>query len=57
MSGHPRRLREHTAVLLRNSQGLQKWLAAFGTDMHMVARAIDVCIPGQPFHKQKKVIM
>jgi hypothetical protein len=35
-------LLEH--VVLSKSECLQKWVAASGTDVHKVARTVDVCI-------------
>jgi hypothetical protein len=44
-------------VVLSKYEGLQKWLAPFGTDVHRVARAIDVCILEQESHRQTKMMM
>jgi hypothetical protein len=44
-------------VVLSNSEGLQKWLAPWGTDVHRVARTIDVCILEQESHGQNKIII
>jgi hypothetical protein len=37
-------------VVLSKSEGPQKWLAPCSTDVHRVARTIDVCILEQEFH-------
>jgi hypothetical protein len=44
-------------VVLSKSEDLQKWLAPCGTDVHRVARTIDVCILGQIPHRQAKMIL
>jgi hypothetical protein len=35
---------KHVVVVLSKSEGPQKWLAPCGTDVHRVARTIDVSI-------------
>jgi hypothetical protein len=49
-------LLKHVAVVLSKSEG-QKWLAPCGTDVHRVARAIDVCILEKDSHRQNKLIL
>jgi hypothetical protein len=44
-------------VVLRKSDGPQKWLAPCGTDVHRVARTIDVCILEQESHRKTKLRM
>jgi hypothetical protein len=44
-------------LVLSKSEGPQKWLAPCGTDVHRVARAIDVCILEKESHRQSKMIM
>jgi hypothetical protein len=48
---------KHVVVVLSKSEGLQKWLAPCGTDVHRVAPANDVCILEQEFHRQTKLIV
>jgi hypothetical protein len=48
---------KHIVLLLSRSEGLQKRLALCGTNMHMVALAIDVCTLGQTSHKETKTMM
>jgi hypothetical protein len=43
--------------VLSKSEGSQNWLAPCGTDVHRVARTIDVCILEQESHRQTKMIM
>jgi hypothetical protein len=50
-------LMKHVAVVLRKSEGPQKWLAPCGTDVHRVASAIDVGILEKDSHRQNKLIM
>jgi hypothetical protein len=50
-------LPKHIVVVLSKSEGLQKWLAPCGTDVHRVARTIDVCILENDSHRQNKTIM
>jgi hypothetical protein len=49
-------LLKHAVVVLRKSEGLQEWLATCGTDVHRVARTIDVSIPEKDSHKQNNMI-
>jgi hypothetical protein len=44
-------------VVLSKSEGPQKWLAPCGTDVHRVARTIDVCILEKESQRQNKMIM
>jgi hypothetical protein len=44
-------------VMLSKSEGPQKWLAPCGTDVHRVARTIDVSILEKDSHRQNKIIM
>jgi hypothetical protein len=44
-------------VVLSKSEGPQKWLAPCGTDVHRVARTIDVSILEKDSHRQNKIIM
>jgi hypothetical protein len=44
-------------VALSKSEGPQKGLAPFGTDVHRIARTIDVCILEKDGYRQNKVIM
>jgi hypothetical protein len=44
-------------VALSKSGGPQKWLVPSGTDVHRVARTIDVCTVEQESHRQTKMIM
>jgi tetrahydrodipicolinate N-succinyltransferase len=44
-------------VVLSKSECLQKWLAACGTDVHRVARTIDVSILEKDSHRQNEIIM
>jgi hypothetical protein len=48
---------KHVAVVLSKSEGLQKWLAPCGTDVHRVARPIDVSIFEKDSHRQNQIIM
>jgi hypothetical protein len=41
-------------VVLSKSEGPQKWLAPSGTDVHRVARTIDVSILQKDSHRQNK---
>jgi hypothetical protein len=50
-------LLKYVVVVLSKSEGLQKWLEPRGTDVHRVARTIDVCIFEQESHRQSKMIM
>jgi hypothetical protein len=50
-------LLKHVVVVLSKSEGPQKWWAPCGTDVHRVARIIDVCIIEQEFHRQTKMRM
>jgi hypothetical protein len=43
--------------VLSKSEGPQKRLAPCGTDVHRVARTIDVCILEKDSHRQNKMIM
>jgi hypothetical protein len=43
--------------VLSKSEGPQKWLAPCGTDVHRVARTIDVSILEKGSHRQKKIIV
>jgi hypothetical protein len=44
-------------VVLSKSEGPQKWLAPCSTDVHRVARTIDVTILEKDSHRQNKLIM
>jgi hypothetical protein len=44
-------------VVLSKSEGQQKWMAPCGTDVHRVARTIDVSILEKDSHRQNKMIM
>jgi hypothetical protein len=44
-------------VVLSKSEGLQKWLAPCSTDVHRVARKIDVSVLEKDSHRQNKMIM
>jgi hypothetical protein len=48
---------QHVVVVLRKSEGSQKWLAPCGTDVHRVARTIDVSILEKDSHRQNNIIM
>jgi hypothetical protein len=48
---------KHVVVVLSKSEGLQNWLAPCGTDVHRVARTIDVFILEKLSHRQNKMIM
>jgi hypothetical protein len=48
---------EHYVVVLSKSEGPQKWLAPCGTDVHRVARTIDVSNLEKDSHRQNKMIM
>jgi hypothetical protein len=51
-------LAETCVGLPSKAEGLQKWLALSGADMHMVvACTIDVCILGQILHRQLILMM
>jgi hypothetical protein len=50
-------LLKHDVVVLRKSQGPQKWLAPCRTDVHRVACTIDVCILEKESHRQNSIIM
>jgi hypothetical protein len=50
-------LLKHVVVLLSKSDGPQKWLAPCRTDVHRVARTIDVSILEKDSHRQNKMIM
>jgi hypothetical protein len=39
-------------VVLSKSEGPQKWLAPCGTDVHRVARTVDVCILEKESYRQ-----
>jgi hypothetical protein len=43
--------------VLSKFEGPQKWLAPCGTDVHRVARTIDVSILEKDSHRQNKSIM
>jgi hypothetical protein len=53
---HAISLLDHVVVMLSKSEGPQKWLAPCRTDVHRVARAIDVCILEKESHGQTKMI-
>jgi hypothetical protein len=44
-------------VVLSKSEGPQKWLAPCGTDVHIVARTIDVSILEKESHRLNNMIM
>jgi hypothetical protein len=44
-------------VVLSKSEGPQKWLAPCGTDVHRVARTIDVSTLEKESHRQNNIIM
>jgi hypothetical protein len=44
-------------VMLSKSEGPQKWLAPYGTDVQRVACTIDVCVLERKSHRQTKMIM
>jgi hypothetical protein len=48
---------KHVVVVLRKSEGTQKWLAPCGTDVHRVALTIDVSILEKDSHSQNKITM
>jgi hypothetical protein len=48
---------KHVVVVLSKSEGPQKCLAPCGTDVHRVARQIDVSILEKDSHRQNKIIM
>jgi hypothetical protein len=50
-------LLKNVVVVLSKSEGPQKWLAPCGTDVHRVARTIDVSILEKDSHWQIKMIM
>jgi hypothetical protein len=50
-------LLKHVVVVLSKSEGPQKWLAPCGTDVHRVARTIDVSILEKLSHWQNNMIM
>jgi hypothetical protein len=50
-------LLKHVVVVLSKSEGPQRWLAPCGTDVHRVARTIDVSILEKDSHRQNKMIM
>jgi hypothetical protein len=50
-------LKPVVVVVLSKSEGPQKWLASCGTDVHRVARTIDVSILEKDSHRQNKIIM
>jgi hypothetical protein len=50
-------LLKHDVVVLRKYQGPQKWLAPCRTDVHRVARTIDVSILEKESHRQNNTIM
>jgi hypothetical protein len=47
----------YVVVVLSKSEGSLKWLAPCGTDLHRVARRIDVCIFQKEYQRQNKMIM
>jgi hypothetical protein len=47
---------KHVVVVLSKSEGPQKWLAPCGTDVHRIARIIDVSILEKDSHRQNKMI-
>jgi hypothetical protein len=47
----------HVLVVLSKSEGPQKWLAPCSTDVHRVARTIDISILEKDSHRQNKIIM
>jgi hypothetical protein len=50
-------LLKHVAVVLSKSEGPQKWLAPCGTDVHRVARTIDVYILEKESYRQNNIMM
>jgi hypothetical protein len=44
-------------VVVILSEGRQKWLAPCGTDVHIVARTINVCILEQESRRQTEMIL
>jgi hypothetical protein len=48
---------KHVVLVLSKPEGPQKWLAPCGTDVHRVARTIDVSILEKDSHRQNKIIM
>jgi hypothetical protein len=48
-------LLKHVVVVLSKSEGPQKWLAPCGTDVHRVARTIDVSILEKVSHRKNKM--
>jgi hypothetical protein len=50
-------LLKYVVVVLSKSEAPQKWLAPCSTDVHRVARTIDVCILEKESHRQSKMIM
>jgi hypothetical protein len=50
-------LLKHVVVVPSKSEGPQKWLAPCGTDVHRVARTIDVSILEKDSNRQNKIIM
>jgi hypothetical protein len=54
---HAISLLKHVVVMLGKSEGLRKWLAPCGTDVHRVARTIDVSILEKDSHRQNKMIL
>jgi hypothetical protein len=48
---------KHVVVVLSKSEGPQKWLARCGTEVHRVARTIDVSILEKGSHRQNNMIM
>jgi hypothetical protein len=50
-------LLKHVVVVLTKSEGPQKWLAPCRTDVHRVARTIDVSILEKESHRQNNLIM
>jgi hypothetical protein len=49
-------LLKHVVVMIK-SEGPQKWLVPYGTDVQRVARTIDVWILEKDSHRQNKLIM
>jgi hypothetical protein len=50
-------LLKHDVVVLRKSESPQKWLAPCSTDVHRVARTIDVSILEKESHGKNDIIM
>jgi hypothetical protein len=50
-------LLKHVVVVLSKFEGPQKWLAPCGTDVHRVARTIDVSILEKESYRQNNMIM